>query len=490
MVLLDELDVLALRTFLAAPALAAAATTAVAVGRARCCGCRRCGCRPDRCGCRRSLACRPDRCGCRSLRLPPVRCDCRRCGCRPARCGCEPLVGAARHRVLVAAVAVAAMRSRRRRSRSVVGRVVGVGTAAASQLDLPVGERLAVGSEHDLGSAIGAGDDRCRRTTGSRRSSRSRSRSPRPTLGRALAGRRGAAAGGRRRRRARSGRVEDLVDDVRLLQAGVDLDAERLGHLQKGVFVLRFEHGLFECRCGHEGSSLLVRRSGRIECSSTRGRGCVGASRVRAVGLPWQNSHTTEISGCGSVDPSDRHRTSAHRTDPRIPTDPHPPKSAAIRSRQRPDPRDFGGRTSARAGDQWWAVSGAVRCSTSACTAARSLATVWVRSGRSKRSARCAGQRRTLAGGPLDGVGELGRVRRGQRHHRMVGPIERRSASCGRGGPGGGVRVEQHARSGDGPARSRRASRRRRTRGPEVTGDELLALVGLDRRAGRWRGSG
>ena len=152
---------------------------------------------------------------------------------------------------------------------------------------------------------------------------------------------------GTRRRAARAGGVEDLVDDLALLEAGVDLDTEGFRHFEEGVFVLRFENRLFECRSGH-GVPLFSRP-------------CGGSARV----MEYQRSLGDECAR--KVDPLNRIRTrprvrgAARRTEQRCTL------SSPGRSMQRQRPTS---------------------CSTRRSTAARSLATVWVRSGRSSRSAR------------------------------------------------------------------------------------------------------
>ena len=146
---------------------------------------------------------------------------------------------------------------------------------------------------------------------------------------------------------AGSGRVEDLVDDLALLQASAGLDAERLGHFQEGVLVLRFENRLFECRSGHGCSSLLAAMWSDQASDGVSGEG--GRPMSPEDRSPERNSHTTENSGCG---PDDRAPCTLATAD---------------RSMQRQRPTS---------------------CSMSRSTASRSLATSWVTSGRSNRSAR------------------------------------------------------------------------------------------------------
>ena len=178
------------------------------------------------------------------------------------------------------------------------------------------------------------------------------------------------AAGGR----AGAGGVEDLVDDLALLQASVGFDAERLGHFQEGVLVLRFENRLFECRSGHGCSSLLAAMWSDQASDGVSGEG--GRPMSPEDRSPEQNSHTTENSGCGS---DDRATCTLSTLD---------------RSMQRQRPTS---------------------CSMSRSTASRSLATSWVTSGQLEQVGEVVGQRRSASGRRLDRVGELRRVGGGER---------------------------------------------------------------------------
>ena len=100
-----------------------------------------------------------------------------------------------------------------------------------------------------------------------------------------------------------------------------------------------------------------------------------------------------------------------------------------------------------------------------------------VRSGRSSRSARCSGSGRAHPGGPLDGVGELGRVGRGQRDHGVLARLQPGGAACPSPCAGRSASRSPHGRGG-----SRRASRRRSSAPPGTRRrDPALALLGIDR---------
>ena len=104
-------------------------------------------------------------------------------------------------------------------------------------------------------------------------------------------------------------------------------------------------------------------------------------------------------------------------------------------------------------------------------------------SGRSIESARSSRRLRPDARGPLDRVGELGGMGRGQRHNRTASDERSRVDDAEATAVCGSTSIPVDGRRGGSPRSSRLSSMRR---AHEHSVDELGALVGLDRqRPGR-----
>ena len=81
--------------------------------------------------------------------------------------------------------------------------------------------------------------------------------------------------------------VEDLGDDVFLLRPRTGLDAECSRDGDQLLLVLRFEHRLFECVCGHEN---LLSGGGM--------RRCAVRARPPAIPTPVRGTHTDQPRFC------------------------------------------------------------------------------------------------------------------------------------------------------------------------------------------------